>query len=139
MSERDEVQAVIDHLVEVMNTRDPAACAACYSGDAIVQDPRYPEPVCGRDIVREAFGYWFQAFPDVRIEVTDYTIDGNKVAMEWTFDGTHTGEYLGVPGSGRRIKAVNISHFWVQGGMVTRDFSVFDASTLRLLEELARA
>ena len=139
MSGHDEVRAVIDHLVDMINTWDPASCAACYSADAIVQDPRYPEPVRGREIVLDAYRYWFQAFPDVRMVATDHIVDGHKIALEWTFEGTHMGEYLGVQGSARRVKALNVSHFWVHDGLITRDLSLFDASTLRMLEDLQKS
>jgi steroid delta-isomerase-like uncharacterized protein len=135
-STREEIGAVMDHMVAVMNTRDVPGCVACYSDDAELQDPRFPQPVHGSDYVRQGFQYWYDAFPDVKIEIKRKIIDPPDVALEWTFEATHLGEYLGVKPSGKRFKVLTAAHFRVEGGKVTRDFSLFDASALRLLEEL---
>jgi steroid delta-isomerase-like uncharacterized protein len=139
MDGRDEVNAVIDHMIAVMNEHDPDACVACYSEDAWLQDPRFPQPVRGNQYVREGFKYWFDAFPDVHVTLVDRIIDGPKVALEWVFEATHLGEYLGAAPSGRRFKVLTAAHFTVENGKVTRDFSLFDASALRMLEALASA
>jgi steroid delta-isomerase-like uncharacterized protein len=137
LSDRDEVNAVIDRMLGFMNEHDLEACVSCYSADARLQDPRFPQPVQGNQYVREGFKYWFDAFPDVYVTITDRIIDGQKVALEWTFEATHLGEYLDVQPSGRRFKVLTAAHFEVENGKVTRDFSLFDASALRMLEELA--
>ena len=136
MDSYQEVNAIIDHMVAVMNEHDLDACIACYSEDAQLQDPRFPSPVQGSQYVRQGFKYWFDAFPDVYVTVVDRIIDGTKVALEWTFEATHQGEYLGVRPSGRHFKVLTAAHFQVQDGKVTRDFSLFDASALRMLETL---
>jgi steroid delta-isomerase-like uncharacterized protein len=137
MTEREEVNAVMDKMVGHMNEHDLEACVACYSEDAELQDPRFPDPVHGKDYVRQGFKYWYDAFPDVKIVVLNKIIDGPKVALEWTFEATHLGEYLGVQGSGRKFLVLAAAHFEVRGGKVTRDLSLFDASALRMLETLA--
>jgi steroid delta-isomerase-like uncharacterized protein len=136
MSPSDDPVGTITAMVERMNAHDLDGCVECYSEDAELQDPRFPEPVHGLEYVREGFRYWFNAFPDVAIEVVKLIVDGSDVAVEWTFEATHLGEYLDVPPSGRRFKVLTAAHFRVENGKVTRDFSLFDASGLRLLEEL---
>ena len=49
-------------MIAVMNEHDLDACVACYSEDARLQDPRFPQPVRGNQYVREGFKYWFDAF-----------------------------------------------------------------------------
>jgi steroid delta-isomerase-like uncharacterized protein len=134
---RGEVASVIEEMVRVMNTHDLDGCVAFYSEDAELQDPRFPDPVYGAEYVREGFAYWFAAFPDVRVTVQRMIVEGEDVAVEWTFEATHQGEYMGVPASGRAFSVTTAAHFKVAGGKVTRDFSLFDATGLRTLEELA--
>jgi steroid delta-isomerase-like uncharacterized protein len=134
---RAEVAGVIERMVAVMNTHDLEGCVAFYSDDAELQDPRFPNPVVGKEYVREGFGYWYSAFPDVAITVERMIVEGVDVAVEWTFEATHQGEYMGIPPSGKRFKVLTAAHFQVEGGRVTRDFSLFDATGLRTLEELA--
>jgi steroid delta-isomerase-like uncharacterized protein len=134
---RDEIAAVIDRMVECMNSHDLDGCVGFYSPEAELQDPRFPEPVRGLEFVREGFAYWFNAFPDVRIQVMRMIVEGVNVAVEWTFDATHRGEYMGIQPSGQRFSVLTAAHFRVEGGQVTRDFSLFDATGIRALEELA--
>jgi len=44
------------------------------------------------------------AFPDARFEITHLVQDGDVVICIGTMSGTHEGELLGVPGSGRRVE-----------------------------------
>jgi steroid delta-isomerase-like uncharacterized protein len=133
---RDETLTVFYRMLTAMNEHDLDACVACYSVDAELQDPRFPEPATGLDVVREGFRYWFDAFPDVVVTVNNLIIDNGQLAVEWTFDATHQGEYMGVRPSGRRFQVLTAAHFRIENGLVTRDFSLFDASGLRQLEKL---
>jgi steroid delta-isomerase-like uncharacterized protein len=134
---RDATLAVFNRMLDAMNRHDLEACVACYSADAELQDPRFPEPATGLDVVREGFRYWFDAFPDVFVTVSNLIVEDGQVAVEWTFDATHLGEYMGVQPSGRRFRVLTAAHFRIEDGLVTRDFSLFDASGLRQLEALA--
>jgi predicted ester cyclase len=44
------------------------------------------------------------AFPDARVTVEDQIAEGEMVVTRWTATGTHTGELLGIPPTGRRIE-----------------------------------
>ena len=50
------------------------------------------------------------AFPDRRVTVEDLLIDGDRFASRTTVTGTHTGDLMGMPATGRRIsvEAVDI-------------------------------
>jgi steroid delta-isomerase-like uncharacterized protein len=139
MSAEDKtaIANVMTEMVAVMNRHDLEACLAFYSADSELQDGLFPVPVHGLEKVREGFAYWFQAFPDVRVTVAKMICDPPDVALEWTFEGTHSGEYLGVPPTGKRLKVLTAAHFRVEQGKVTRDFSLFDASGLRQLQRFA--
>jgi predicted ester cyclase len=45
------------------------------------------------------------AFPDWKVTVDDIIAEGDKVVARATGQGTHLGEYMGIPPTGRRIKA----------------------------------
>jgi steroid delta-isomerase-like uncharacterized protein len=134
---RAEVEGVVRAFVEHANRQDVEACAAFYHPDADLQDPRFPEPVKAGDSVREALEYFWAAFPDATYTVNDMIIDGDKVAVEWTLNATHAGEYLDVPPSGERFEVRTVALFRVNNGQFVRDFSLFDATGLRTLEALA--
>jgi predicted ester cyclase len=41
------------------------------------------------------------AFPDLRVEVSSYTVDDLRMVQEWISTGTHQGELMGLPPTGR--------------------------------------
>ena len=133
---RQDMTAVFNKMLDAMNRHDLDACVACYSDDAELQDARFPEPARGKDTVREGFSYWFGAFPDVEVSVKNLFIDPPQLAVEWVFEATHKGEYLGVAPSNKRVRVLTAAHFKIKDGLVTRDFSLFDATGLRQLEAL---
>jgi steroid delta-isomerase-like uncharacterized protein len=134
---RDEIERVIDQFFSRANEHDIEGCVACYTDDAELQDPTFPETVRGANHVREGITSWMTAFPDVRAWVVNRIIDNDEAAVEWGFEGTHQGEYLGVQPSNRIFRTVTVSHFAFRDGKIARDFSLFDATALRHLEALA--
>jgi predicted ester cyclase len=134
---RQQMLSIFHTMLDAMNRHDIQACVQCYSVNAELQDPRFPVPARGREVVEEGFRYWFQAFPDVIVTVENIFLDPPQLAVEWRFKATHKGEYMGVSPSGKRVEVLAVAHFRIEGGYVTRDFSVFDATALRQLEALA--
>lgn len=53
------------------------------------------------------------AFPDMKIEVETMVVNEDKVAFAYTLTGTHKCDFMGVAGSGKKIKArgMQISRF----------------------------
>jgi hypothetical protein len=52
-----------------------------------------------------------KAFPDHRIDVDDTLVDGDKIAVQWTFSGTHRGSFAGVAPTGKRVLQPGIDVF----------------------------
>ena len=61
------------------------------------------------------------AFPDLSIEVEHMVADDDNVAFAYTMSGTHQGEFMGIPATGKRISArgMQIGRF-EQGKLVER-------------------
>lgn len=43
------------------------------------------------------------AFPDLRTTLEDVLVDGDRVAVRGTDRGTHRGDFMGFPASGREV------------------------------------
>ena len=43
------------------------------------------------------------AFPDLRVEIYDQVAEGDKVTTRKSFHATHTGEFMGVPATNKRV------------------------------------
>jgi steroid delta-isomerase-like uncharacterized protein len=56
------------------------------------------------------------AFPDLRFTVLDQIAEEDKVATRWKLDGTHEGEFQGVPPSGERMEMTGITILRIASG-----------------------
>jgi steroid delta-isomerase-like uncharacterized protein len=82
--------------------------------------PRGPEGIKG--VVR-----WLRAgFPDLSYEVDDAFGDGDRVALRCTARGTHAGEFLGRPPTGRTFAVQHIHLFRVRDGRIAEHWACRD-------------
>ncbi len=74
------------------------------------------------------------AFPDLKVSPEHLTADENSVALAYTLEGTHQGDFQGIAPTGKRIKArgVQIARF-EDGKMVERWGSSDELGILRQL------
>jgi len=56
------------------------------------------------------------AFSDLRTTVNDQIAEGDKVVWRWTFQANHTGEFMGIPATGKQITLSGISIDRIAGG-----------------------
>ena len=98
-----------------------------------VVNQRNPEPL--DELAQGAFARlarrWispFQsAFPDFRMEIVELVAERDTVVAHFTCSGTHVGEWLGVPPTGRRFKGVDeIYLFHVVDGKLSNAVGVED-------------
>ena len=56
------------------------------------------DELCDPDMVTEqkqGVTSWRTAFPDFKLSIDEISAGDNKVTVEWTFAGTHQGEFIG--------------------------------------------
>ena len=84
------------------NRGDPEGIVANVAEDVIWRDVAFGMPLHGREALkRRRPQAYMTAFPDMRIEETSSTLAVPRLAQELTITGTHRGELLGVPPTGR--------------------------------------
>ena len=81
---------------------------------------RGPEGIKG--VVRWLRG----AFPDLAYEIEDVLGDGDRVAIRCTARGTHQGEFLGRPPTGRSFAVQQIHMFRVSDGRIAEHWAARD-------------
>jgi steroid delta-isomerase-like uncharacterized protein len=106
--------------------------------DALIRVP-LPMEATGAGLLKEVFGRLHRAFPDLHIAIDDLIAEGDKVVARNTVTGTHEGEYLGVPPTGRSITYNEIFVVRFAGGRIVETWGVVDVlSQLRQLGALPR-
>jgi steroid delta-isomerase-like uncharacterized protein len=74
------------------------------------------------------------AFPDLRIAISEQIAEDDRVATRKTFRGTHNGDFLGVPASGRPVEFEVIDILTFERGKITEHRVILDQ--LGLLKQL---
>jgi steroid delta-isomerase-like uncharacterized protein len=74
------------------------------------------------------------AFPDVRMTIEDQLADGDRVATRYTFRGTHLGNLMGIPPSGKQIEMTGITIARIAGGKMAEGWVVYEL--LSLLQQI---
>lgn len=60
------------------------------------------------------------AFPDIAYTIDDVVASGDRVAVRWTWRGTHTGAFRSYPISNKQVVNPGMGIFQVTGGKLTR-------------------
>ena len=108
-------------------------------GARLASDSRYDElgtqrKIDGSEKIVELFKGWKQAFPDAVGTVTSAVAGGDKVALEVTWNGTHTGPLATaegtIPASGKRQETPAAFFFTFAGDKIKESRHYFDSMTL---------
>ena len=85
--------------------------------------------------VKQLFHMYRAAFPDLRMEPQDVLVSGNKAVARVRATGTHQGEFLGMPATGKSVdvQLIDITRFG-DDGLAREHWGVFDA--LALMQQL---
>jgi steroid delta-isomerase-like uncharacterized protein len=74
------------------------------------------------------------AFPDLQIRVEDLIAEGDKVVARLTYQGTHLGDFMGIPPSRKQLTEAGIAIDTVKDGRIVEHWVVRD--DLGLLQQL---
>ena len=66
------------------------------------------------------------SFPDAHLSLDDMIAEGDKVVSRWTAGGTQTGEFMGIPPSGKQVKFTGIIISRIADGKIVEDWETSD-------------
>lgn len=72
-----------------------------------------------RDYMKSALQKFFDAFPDLHVEVLNQVAEGDLVATHKMFRGTHLGDFMGVQPTGRVVEFDVMEFLILRGGTIT--------------------
>jgi len=125
---QNENVAAIESAVAHMNAGNVDGYLELYADDLTVHG--YPPGVEGKAGVSEFYRSFRNAFSDFELTIEDVLTDGDKVAGRYTIRGTHSGELMGVPGSGNKVELGGQSFFRFQDGKVVERWQAMDGAAL---------
>jgi steroid delta-isomerase-like uncharacterized protein len=115
---------------QAFNAGDTDGCLALAAPDLISNLAELPEPQHGRDAWRQGFEMIRRAFPDLQAHIEDIVAAKDKVAVRLRFRGTHSGEFLGIPATGRTVEYVSHEFYRIADGLIAEEWICSDTATL---------
>jgi steroid delta-isomerase-like uncharacterized protein len=96
--------------------------------------PGVPADREGGKLYLQAFA---NAYPDAHITIDDMIAEGDRVVTKKTFTGTNTGEFAGMPATGKRVTVQYVDIMRVRGGRIVEHWLCLDQ--LSWLQQLGLA
>lgn len=105
-----------------------------FAADYVGHDAPRPDPVRGPEGMRDFLRMYHHAFSDAHITIDDVIVRDDKVVTRWTGRGTHDGDLMGMPPTGKKVEFVGIRIFRVAEGKIAEGWVVWD--TFGLMRQL---
>jgi steroid delta-isomerase-like uncharacterized protein len=103
-----------DRYVEMINKHDPDAVDLFVAEDYVNHNAFVAD---GREANRQFWTVFFAGLPDVRVTMEDLVVSGDRVVGRFVYRGTHTGDLMGIPASGKPVEMRSIDIWRMQDGM----------------------
>jgi len=115
---------------ELLNAGDVDGFGDLLSDD-FVEHEETPGLAPTKDGVKAFFRMYLAAFPDLRMDPVDVLPSGDKVVARVKATGTNTGEFMGMPATGKSVdvQLIDIMRFG-DDGLVHEHWGVFDAMAM---------
>lgn len=124
---------VYDAFTRAVSTGNFSLLDEVIAADAVDHNPA-PGQTSGLEGVKQIFGMFGAAFPDLHFTVEDQIAEGDKVVSRVTAHGTHQGDFQGVPPTGKPVTQTGIDILRIVGGKVVERWGEFD--NLGLMQQL---
>jgi steroid delta-isomerase-like uncharacterized protein len=81
----------------------------------------------GPAVYRRHIEEFLKAFPDLKFTVNDTISEKDKLVVDWTITGTHKGEFLGVPGTNKKVSISGITINQIADGKIIESNAAWDS------------
>ena len=105
-------------------------CADFLTDDFIINIAGMPFQMRGRDAWRENAQVMHSAFPGLEARIEDIFSSDDRVAVRLTMRGTHQGEFLDIPATGRAVEYTSIEIYRTANGKLAEEWISSDTATL---------
>ena len=135
---KDETTRFFDRWHNAWAAQDVSALSNLYAGDCKVTSPIFGT-MQGRAAVTESFRKLFKSFPDLKMTTEQVIVEDDRAAIVFNTTGTHTGEFMGLPGTGRRAKVSGVFVLKIDDGEVEEELRLYDFTALLVQIGVLRA
>ena len=121
----EQNKELVRQIYEAIDEKDFDKLQELSASDAVCHIPGVPEEV-PYEAVTQVIQSFYKAFPDSTHVIQDMIAEGDRVAVRFIQDGTHSDEYEGIPTTGNKIKLEGIHIHRIIEGKITETWLVED-------------
>ena len=131
MSEQNK--AVFEKLMSALNAKDMATMESVIADDFVDNDAM-PGMAPGRQGMIDMMGMFVGAFPDLNVVVEHWVAEGDLVVGVMTTKGTQTGEFMGMPASGKKFSVREMHMVRVANGKMAEHWGL--SNEMSMMQQL---
>ena len=131
MSEQNK--AVFEKLISALNAKDMATMESLIADDFVDNDAM-PGMAPGRQGMIDMMGMFVGAFPDLNVVVVHWVAEEDLVVGVMTTKGTQTGEFMGMPASGKKFSVREMHMVRVANGKMAEHWGL--SNEMSMMQQL---
>ncbi len=85
-----------------------------------------PSDVVGIDSVKAYYGNFLTGFSNIQFTIKDVFGQGDKLVKYWNFKGTHTGNFFGIPATGKTVSLDGTTLVRMSNGKIAEERDFYD-------------
>jgi steroid delta-isomerase-like uncharacterized protein len=118
-------KAVVQRFREALDAGDLDGAMAVFAPNAVVDMSSAPEPL-SKEGFKQLGQLLLSAFTGSTSTVEDMIAEGDRVVSRLTFRGTHKGDLMGIPPTGRSVAMSEIIIDRLADGQIVESWRLFD-------------
>jgi steroid delta-isomerase-like uncharacterized protein len=122
----NSAHTLVYHDIAAWNSHDLARVQALYTADYTGSDVGEGLPLTGPEAATRSLRRYMLGFPDFRIQCEDIVSQDERVGFYWTARGTHQGNLMNIPATGRAVSVRGATFLTVRDGLIARSETVWD-------------
>ena len=127
----EQNKALVRQLVEeVINQGNISMIDELLIPDFVEHEELPPGIPSGREAPKVLFTMLRSAFPDLKATIEHLIAEGDEVVLHMTWTGTHEGEFMGIPPTGKRISINVIDILGLAEGKFVEHWGVMDSMAM---------
>ena len=128
-------KAIVRRLYEeVWNKRRLELVDEIISPSHALHDPTLTDSSVGPDAYKRQVSRFIVGIPDLRFTIEDIVDEKEKLAVAWTISGTHTGEFMGIPATNKKVYVEGITINHIVDGKIMDSYVSWD--TFGMMQQL---
>ena len=111
---------------EVFNRGNISLVDEVCAPDFVEREELPPGIPPGCEAIKQFSTVFRSAFPDLKVTIDDMIAEGDKVVVRGTWSGTHKGEFMGIPPTGKSVSFGVIDTVRIAGGKLVEHWGQMD-------------